>query len=347
MPELDVYREWLGIKEPERPLSHYQLLRLGKFEDDAGKVRANYRKMNSHVRKYSAGEFSAQSQSLLNELAKAMLCLTDTRRKAEYDASLGRADAGGARRSLEQILIGRKVVDPAQLTKARNYASTVGVEVRDALVQQKLAPADVVMQAYAESLGLPYIDLEDIGIDAELVPRVPAVLARQHSFAPVMADEGTLLMASPNPLPPEVEEELRLRLGMPVRTVICTPGKINEAIGKHYPKEAAIAQMVAAKGGPVISAPAAVKPSAATAAAAPATAPAPAKAAAPTEAGQKKKKMLAIVSFNFTFLAVAAVVYLTNLVLPPPPKFFLSLGIAAGVAAIVAATVYMVAPARE
>ena len=26
--ELDVYRDWLGIKEANRPLSHYQLLRF-------------------------------------------------------------------------------------------------------------------------------------------------------------------------------------------------------------------------------------------------------------------------------------------------------------------------------
>ena len=38
-----------------------------------------------------------------------------------------------------------------------------------------------------------------------------------------MADHGHLLMASPNMLPPDVEEELRLRFSMPVRTVLCTP----------------------------------------------------------------------------------------------------------------------------
>jgi hypothetical protein len=113
------------------------LLRLKTFEDDVAKVRSNYRKMNAHVRTYGTGEFQTQSQQLLNELAKAMLCLTDARRKEEYDATLGRTTAAGGRKSLEQILLSRKIVDSAQLSKARNYASTVGVEVRDALVQQK------------------------------------------------------------------------------------------------------------------------------------------------------------------------------------------------------------------
>ena len=96
--ELDVYRDWLGITETARPLSHYQLLRLDLFEDDPAKIRGNYRKMNAHVRKYAAGEYGAQSQELLNELAKAMLCLTDNLRKAEYDASLGRQTAAGGQK---------------------------------------------------------------------------------------------------------------------------------------------------------------------------------------------------------------------------------------------------------
>ena len=37
------------------------------------------------------------------------------------------------------------------------------------------------MLAYAESVGLPFIDLEDVGVDEVLAPAVPPTLARQHS----------------------------------------------------------------------------------------------------------------------------------------------------------------------
>ena len=88
--ELDVYRDWLGIKETTRPLDNYQILRLKRFEDDTSKIRSHYQKMNEHVRKFALGEHAVRSQELLNELAKAMLCLTDQQRKREYDAALGR-----------------------------------------------------------------------------------------------------------------------------------------------------------------------------------------------------------------------------------------------------------------
>jgi hypothetical protein len=249
-PALDVYRDWLKIEDPQRPLNNYQLLRLKPFEDDIAKIRLHYQKLNAHVRKFAAGDYGPQSQQLLNELAKAMLCLTDEKRKREYDAALGRKQpAEGRRRTLEEILLAGKAIDQAQLGKARDYARAIGLETRDALVQQKLVRPDVVMQAYAESLGLPYVELAEVGVDEGLAPKVPPLLAREHSCVPVMVDEGQVLMASPSLLPPEVEEELRLRLGMPVRTLLCTVGSVNALVEKHYPKEAVAAAAAARSSG--------------------------------------------------------------------------------------------------
>ena len=230
-PTLDVYREWLGIKETARPLNHYQILRLKKFEDDIGKIREHYRKMNAHVRKFAAGEFAKQSQDLLNELAKAMLCLTDTRRKREYDASLGRKDEGDEPDPLAGRDSAAAQGDRRRPSSKRRASSPArsGVELRDALVQQKMVRPDLVMPAYAESIGLPYLDVQDLPIDVRLPRMVPAVIARQHSCVPIMVDDKQLIMASPNPIDPAVEDQLRLRFGMPVRTVLCTAGRHSRA----------------------------------------------------------------------------------------------------------------------
>lgn len=250
----DVYRDWLGIQDKSRPLNHYQLLRLNKFEDNVAMIRSHYRKMVSHVRRYAASDFTGRCEALQNELATAMLCLTDAQRKREYDAMLGRKDESAVgRRTFEEILLANKVVDETQLAKASKYAKAVGLDMRDAVLQQKLAPPDVVMLSYAEAVGLPYVDLDDIGVAQDLVPLVPPATARQHSCVPVMADQNQVIMASPNPLAPDVEEELRLRLGKAIRTVLCTAGAINSAVARHYPPEAVAA---AAAGVPVKTAPA-------------------------------------------------------------------------------------------
>lgn len=252
---IDVYRDWLGIEETQRPLNYYQLLRLPLFEDDVNKIREQYRKLNAHVRKYATGDYAFESQQLLNELAKAMLCLTDAQRKREYDAMLGRKDFGeGVRRTVEEILLANKVITPEALERARRFAQAVGLRIHDAIIQQKLAPPEVVMQAYAESEGLPYIDLEETTIDTSLLDRIPHALIRQYSCLPVMIDENQLLVASPFPVNPDVEETLRHRYGVPVRSLITTPASINAAIAKYLAGRADVAtQKVAGHQGSAVS----------------------------------------------------------------------------------------------
>ena len=248
MSQIDVYKEWLQIAETNRPLNYYQLLKLKPFEDNSSVIRKQYRQLNAHVRKYAAGEFGAESQNLLNELAKAMLCLTDQERKAEYDTSLGRkgTETIKRRRSLEDILLLNKIVPEERMKQIKNYADTIGIDLQQAVLQQKVAQPEIVMLAYAESIGLPFVSLEDVGVDESLAPQINPNTARQHSFVPVMADHGQLILASPTPVNPDVEEELRMLFEMPVRCAICTPAQINDAIAKYYPKDAV--QMVAKTG---------------------------------------------------------------------------------------------------
>jgi len=245
MPDtLDVYRDWLGITDTERPVDYYQLLRLAQFDDDQDRIRRHYRKLNSHVRKFASGAYATESQQLLNELARAMLCLTDLQRKAEYDESRGRVQVTeGPAHTLEQILLKNRAINQQQLAKALQYAKATGFALRDALAQQKLAPPEVIMQAYAQSIGLPFLNLSDITIDKDLFPTITAVLARTHSVAPVLIENGQLLLASPNPLNLQLEEDLKLRLGMPIRMVLCTATEIHRVINENYSREAAGAEL--------------------------------------------------------------------------------------------------------
>lgn len=241
---LDVYRDWLGIAITARPLNYYQLLRLNQYEDDQGRIRRHYRKMNSHARKYSTGDYAEQSQQLLNELARAMLCLTDLGRKAEYDESLGRFSATVNQRSdLQNILLASGAISRVQLESAQEYAKAVGLSLKDAISQKGFVATDVIMQAYAQSMGLPFLDLSDLTIDDSLLPHISAVMARTHSVVPVMIENGQLLLASPNPLNLQIEEDLKFRLEMSIRMVLCTPADINRIIKEHYSREVAEAEL--------------------------------------------------------------------------------------------------------
>lgn len=239
--KLDVYRDWLKISATNRPLNYYQILKLKPFEDDAAVIRDHYRKLNAYIRKFATGDYIDESQELLNELAKAMLCLTDLERKSDYDARLGRKSETPQEetsRSFDDILLRNRILTPENLKKAKNYANAVGLDLQMAILQQRLAPAEQVMLAFAESEGLPFINLDEVPVDEYYAPQIDPNMARSYSFVPVMADMGRLILASPAPISLDVEEQLRVLFDMPIRSAICTPAQVNAAIAKYYPRDA-------------------------------------------------------------------------------------------------------------
>ncbi|MBR0226479.1 MAG: hypothetical protein IJL92_10515 [Thermoguttaceae bacterium] len=244
MAKIDVYKDWLKIEATNRPLNYYQLLKFNNFVDDPKLIRERYRQLNAYVRKFATGDYIEESQALLNELAKAMLCLTDAERKAEYDHSLGRKVKGKeetdsyGRRTLETILRDDGIASPDQIKKAKNYADALGVDLHEALMQQKIAEPEKIMLAYAESIGVPFVSLDDVPVDEYYAPQINPVTARQNSFVPIMSDMGKLIVASPKPLSIDVEDELRMLFETQVSYAICTPQQVNAAIAKYYPRDA-------------------------------------------------------------------------------------------------------------
>jgi hypothetical protein len=238
MTTLDVYKSWLGIPDGPRPPGHYELLRLVEFEDDPEKIRGNYKKLNGHVRKYASGQFSLRSQELLNELAKAMLCLTDPERKREYDESRGRVakETGPTtgRRTLGKLLVDRKVITPAQLKEAESFAEARGLSIRDAVVQMKYCDPTVAAQALADELGRPFVDLADVVPDDSVLDVVPRSTVKRYAALPLFIDEDKVLVACVDEPDPDLEEEIRLRFGLSIRAVIATPLSINQGIAKYY-----------------------------------------------------------------------------------------------------------------
>lgn len=237
---MDVYKEWLGIPDGPRPPDHYQLLRLKQFEDSVDKIRANYKKLNGHVRRYATGQYLEESQALLNELAKAMLCLTDLERKREYDQSQGREfeeEASGPR-TMDLILLEQKHISSDQAQNAREHSERTGLDLRDSFVQLKMVDPEIAAQAFAQELGLPYVDLADTLPDDDVLDQVPKATIRQNSILPLFIDQGVLLVACVNHIEHELEDELRLRFNMPVRSVLAASQAINQAIAKHYSAEA-------------------------------------------------------------------------------------------------------------
>jgi pSer/pThr/pTyr-binding forkhead associated (FHA) protein len=96
----DPYHIWLGIPPDEQPPNHYRLLGIAAFESDPDVISIAAQRQMAHVKNFAIGRNAELSQNLLNELARAKICLLSPARKVKYDAAL-RALLAGRHTSFE------------------------------------------------------------------------------------------------------------------------------------------------------------------------------------------------------------------------------------------------------
>ncbi len=86
----DPYYKWLGIRPENQPPDHYRLLGLEHFESDREVIQSAGERQMAHIQSYKIGPQSELSQRILNEIARAKVCLLNPTSKVEYDQQLRR-----------------------------------------------------------------------------------------------------------------------------------------------------------------------------------------------------------------------------------------------------------------
>lgn len=89
--EFDPYYKWLGIPPRDQPPNHYRLLGIEVFESDRDVIDAAANRVMAYLKDLAAGDEAEYSQSLLNEVSRARICLLNKEKKKSYDKEL-RAD---------------------------------------------------------------------------------------------------------------------------------------------------------------------------------------------------------------------------------------------------------------
>jgi WD40 repeat protein len=85
---MDPYYTWLGIPPEERPINHYRLLGLSLFEQDQTVIANAADQRMAFLKTFQTGPHGRLSQDLLNEAARARICLLNPDKKSQYDADL-------------------------------------------------------------------------------------------------------------------------------------------------------------------------------------------------------------------------------------------------------------------
>ena len=84
----DPYYKWLGIPPKDQPPHHYRLLGIEVFEQDRDVIDAAANRLMGYLKELAVGDEAAHSQKLLNEIARARICLLNEQQKGTYDQQL-------------------------------------------------------------------------------------------------------------------------------------------------------------------------------------------------------------------------------------------------------------------
>ena len=91
------------------------------------------------------------------------------------------------------------------------------------------------MQALAQHVSLPYVDLDPLKIDAKLAPKLLSrPFARRHGALIIGADDRNVTVAVADPLDHALVEALQIHVRREPRLVVSTPGDIQRLITDFY-----------------------------------------------------------------------------------------------------------------
>ena len=130
-------------------------------------------------------------------------------------------------RTLAEILADRCELDLALLDPVKDLSER---ELGERLVQEQVITEAQRALALAEQFGLPYAELDDWVITADLFARLPAAQAYQLGVAPYLLDGDTLKVAVSDPYDLGVQDRIERLTGLHVELLLASPTAIQTAL---------------------------------------------------------------------------------------------------------------------
>jgi len=136
---------------------------------------------------------------------------------------------------LGAILESKFGLPEAKLLEALNLQQTKGGRLGETLLRIRAIEEDLLLQALAIQFEMPWLPhLEVNQIEHEWVKKVPIHFARRYKILPLKAEDGSILVATTDPMETAPLDDLRLLLGMPVKPVLTSNLALMACLNRAY-----------------------------------------------------------------------------------------------------------------
>lgn len=136
---------------------------------------------------------------------------------------------------LSDILYEKGLITHEQLDRIlKIQQDNGGRELQKIIIDLGILKKDQMMLALAEEIGEKYLNLNNITIDPTIVVLIPEEMARRHQLIAIDKDEKKLTVAMANPLDVFAHDELKIRLGYNIESVLSYGEDIDKALDEVF-----------------------------------------------------------------------------------------------------------------
>ncbi|MGN6134772.1 MAG: GspE/PulE family protein, partial [Aureliella sp.] len=129
-----------------------------------------------------------------------------------------------------EILMRRGLLDAQQLDKLRDGGSR---NIVDTAIQQGIVQEEPALRALGDELGMEFVDLREAAVDLELIKSFPQKLIYRHSLFPLRRENGSLVLATSDPLDVYALDEASAATGLTIIPVVSERAEIARLVKKH------------------------------------------------------------------------------------------------------------------
>ena len=137
------------------------------------------------------------------------------------------------------ILLKYTSMSEVQLQEALAIQKAEGGLLGEILVRKNMVLPHEIMRALCQQIGIPFIeDLKASEIDPKLLSDIPINYAKTKEVLPIAMEEtprgNILVVAVSDPFNESIVDDLRVLTGLPIKTIVSTSMRIQDAINRVY-----------------------------------------------------------------------------------------------------------------
>jgi general secretion pathway protein E len=133
-----------------------------------------------------------------------------------------------------QLLLAKGFLTQSQAEDAVALQRAEGLRLDRAVIQLGFLSERQVLEAMAEQLHLPFVELQDVTIEPEILRALPAKIVYRKRLVPVSRENGVLNVATSDAFDLYAFDDLRLATGLDIQPVLSPREDIEKVIKSHY-----------------------------------------------------------------------------------------------------------------